>query len=187
MFISVKEAMELTGLSSTTIYRLCNKRINTLFIRKEENKFLIDKDYLLATYPPDIVKITEQLENEPVLTGKIENTPILEIKNTPESSKIENNVIEFDVSNETEHNAEQESGDFEPELIVDETFSETQQEVIFAKENVELEKNFPFIESPTVESGNPAKQGFNWETLAGISISMVLICLLIYLIYLEIG
>ena len=51
MFLTVKEASDLTGKSATTIYRLCNKRRNSVYIRKEDNKFLIDKEFLLASYP----------------------------------------------------------------------------------------------------------------------------------------
>lgn len=51
MFISVKEAVELTGMSQTTIYRLCKKRSHTKFVQKRDNKFFIEKEYLLATYP----------------------------------------------------------------------------------------------------------------------------------------
>ena len=53
MLLSVKEAAELTGKSATTIYRLCNKRINTEYVKKEDNKFLISKDFLLAKYPTE--------------------------------------------------------------------------------------------------------------------------------------
>lgn len=53
MFISVKEAADLTGKSATTIYRLCNKRVNTEYVRKEDNKFLINKEFLMATYPQE--------------------------------------------------------------------------------------------------------------------------------------
>jgi len=52
MFISVKEAIELTGKSQTTIYRLCKKRIRTDYIKVEGSQYLIDKDFLLETYPP---------------------------------------------------------------------------------------------------------------------------------------
>jgi len=51
MFVSVKEAVDLTGMSQTTIYRLCKKRSHTKFVKKRDNKYFIEKEYLLATYP----------------------------------------------------------------------------------------------------------------------------------------
>lgn len=64
MFISVKEAADLTGKSATTIYRLCNKRINTEYVRKEDNKFLINREFLMATYPQDELEEVVELEED---------------------------------------------------------------------------------------------------------------------------
>ncbi len=67
MYLSVKEAAKLSGKSTTTIYRLCNKRINTKYIIKEDNKFKIRKDFLLASYPneaKDEKTEIEQTNNE---------------------------------------------------------------------------------------------------------------------------
>ncbi len=52
MFLTVQEAIDLSGKSQTTIHRLCQKHEGSKFIRKERNKYLIDKDFLLEKYPP---------------------------------------------------------------------------------------------------------------------------------------
>ncbi|NJO89296.1 MAG: helix-turn-helix domain-containing protein [Chloroflexia bacterium] len=85
MFISVKEAADLTGKSATTIYRLCNKRINTEFVRKEDNKFLIDKEYLMATYP---------LEEEAELMIDVEEQPEMRFENVMETENVKNDTSE---------------------------------------------------------------------------------------------
>lgn len=54
MFVSVIEAVELTGMSQTTIYRLCKKRSHTEYVKKKDNKYFIDKEYLLSTYPEPV-------------------------------------------------------------------------------------------------------------------------------------
>jgi hypothetical protein len=70
MFLTVKEASDLTGKSATTIYRLCNKRRNSSFIKKEDNKFFIDKEFLLATYPPEEKRVSEIIEYGSKETGE---------------------------------------------------------------------------------------------------------------------
>jgi hypothetical protein len=85
MYLTVKEASDLTGKSATTIYRLCNKRKNSLYIKKEDNKFFVDKEFLLATYPPEEKRISEEIEH-----GSVEITePVfleIEPKKTEEIS-----------------------------------------------------------------------------------------------------
>ena len=85
MFISVKDAADLTGKSATTIYRLCNKRINTEYVRKEDNKFLIDKEFLMATYPQ------EEAEEQPEFT---EELPEMRFANVIEEEETDNTVEE---------------------------------------------------------------------------------------------
>ncbi len=53
MFLTVQEAIDLSGKSQTTIHRLCQKYDGSRQIRKERNKYLIDKDFLLEKYPPE--------------------------------------------------------------------------------------------------------------------------------------
>ncbi len=84
MFVSVKEAVELTGKSQTTIYRLCKKRSHTRYVKKKDNKYFIDKAYLLATYPAINENIMENTENK---------EPIKNIQNSPDD------LIEFTVEN----------------------------------------------------------------------------------------
>jgi hypothetical protein len=70
MYLTVKEASDLTGKSATTIYRLCNKRRNSLYIKKEDNKFFINKDFLLATYPSEEKRTSDIIENGSKETGE---------------------------------------------------------------------------------------------------------------------
>ena len=92
MFVSVKEAVELTGKSQTTIYRLCKKRSHTRYVKKKDNKYFIDKEYLLATYPA----INENdMEN-----NKIEKT----------THSQQNDLIEFTI-NDTNKETDEELGE----------------------------------------------------------------------------
>ncbi|MCF6241310.1 MAG: hypothetical protein L3J74_08200 [Bacteroidales bacterium] len=84
MFVSVKEAVVLTGKSQTTIYRLCKKRSHTRYVKKKDNKYFIDKAYLLATYPSINKNIMENTENK---------APITNTQNTKDD------LIEFTVEN----------------------------------------------------------------------------------------
>ncbi len=56
MFLTVKEAILASGKSQTTIHRLCQKNEATKFIKKENNKFLIDHVFLTKQYP-DTIKV----------------------------------------------------------------------------------------------------------------------------------
>jgi hypothetical protein len=84
MFVSVKEAVELTGKSQTTIYRLCKKRSHTRYVKKKDNKYFIDKAYLLATYPA---------VNENIMENKQNEEPVKNLQNSPDD------LIEFTVEN----------------------------------------------------------------------------------------
>ena len=77
MFLSVKEAVELTGMSQTTIYRLCKKRSHTKFVQKRDNKFFIEKEYLLAAYPAQTTDNNETKNPEYSRTAL--NTPTDEL------------------------------------------------------------------------------------------------------------
>lgn len=156
MFISVKEAADLTGKSSTTIYRLCNKRINTLYVRKEDNKFLIDKEFLLATYPPveDYTAIKETEEKTSATANQNSNTD--EQVKTIELNK--------------------------PPVVIERV-----------SENINGSTPSDLTNSETIEKGTtlefenemPKKfmsNLFSWETIIGLSASLILIAVFIYLI-----
>ncbi len=51
MYLTVREAIDVSDKSQTTIHRLCQKYEETKYIKKENNKYLIDKDFLLDKYP----------------------------------------------------------------------------------------------------------------------------------------
>ncbi|OQX99779.1 MAG: hypothetical protein B6I20_09645 [Bacteroidetes bacterium 4572_117] len=87
MFVTVKEAVELTGKSQTTISRLCSKRKGTRFIKKEGIKYYIDKEYLLATYP--LASHTEM-----VIKDKIENG---DKKNGKEDTGSNDGLFQIDI------------------------------------------------------------------------------------------
>jgi hypothetical protein len=192
MFISVKEAMELTGMSSTTIYRLCNKRINTLYVRREDNKFLIDKEFILATYPQDVVKAIEQpvpmTENrivQPVTEMEQIENPV----NTPagiihvDSIETSNTVVKLEAPEvPVKEEIINEAKIPEPEeILTSETISQnTGQAIVIEEEKVLAESEIPVQTKP-----KPIKT-FNWETLIGISVSILVTGILIYLIYLDI-
>lgn len=53
MYLTVKEAIDLSGKSQTTIHRLCQKFDDSKYIKKEGNKYLIDKDFLMQKYPSE--------------------------------------------------------------------------------------------------------------------------------------
>lgn len=65
MFLTVQEAIDISGKSQTTIHRLCQKHDGTKFIRKERNKYLIDKDFLLEKYPAE----NKEVENLAVVNS----------------------------------------------------------------------------------------------------------------------
>ncbi len=79
MFVSVKEAVDLTGMSQTTIYRLCKKRSHTKFVKRKDNKYFIEKEYLLATYPET------GDDNSEITNNEFERTAL----NTPQDELIE--------------------------------------------------------------------------------------------------
>lgn len=51
MYLTVKEAIDFSGKSQTTIHRLCQKFEDTKYVKKENNKYLVDKDFLMEKYP----------------------------------------------------------------------------------------------------------------------------------------
>ncbi len=131
MFVSVKEAVDLTGMSQTTIYRLCKKRSHTKYVKKKDNKYFIEREYLLATYPETeddnlIIKDT-QFERNALNTPQDE---IIEFSDA-DSSELSNKIIDdisvkitqrFNESNEfnldTEDNSNQQSSTVPWESII---------------------------------------------------------------------
>jgi hypothetical protein len=137
MFLTVKEASDLTGKSATTIYRLCNKRRNSMYIRKEDNKFLIDKEFLLASYPP-----IEKLISDTIANGHKDDIENAHDFDEPESQELY--PVENPVNTELNHkitpeeptlqetvqvNSEEEIGEEipSPELFPDLPFAENLQ------------------------------------------------------------
>jgi len=72
MFVSIKEAVGLTGKSQTTISRLCSKKKHTKYVKKENNKYFINKEYLLATYPE---KQEKEEDHNALYKRNVANTP----------------------------------------------------------------------------------------------------------------
>ena len=124
MFISVKEAVELTGMSQTTIYRLCKKRSHTKFVQKRDNKFFIEKEYLLAAYPAQNEANIE--DTNPEYTRTALNTP-------------DDELIEFTDDESTEF-SERVIGDIADKIT--ERFNQAGNEVIdFQSEEASQTKN----------------------------------------------
>lgn len=163
MYITVKEASELTGKSPTTIYRLCNKRRNSLHVKKEDNKFLINKDFLLATYPPDENSVNEQIE--PIQNWDDEAVEL-----------VANNVIEPVLSKmeETDSDFLDSSDVVEEELI--KPFGKNRAEEAGLLKGSSLE----FSEHENV--ADDANSDFR-EMILGVAVSIIVIALILFLFY----
>ena len=205
MFISVKEAMELTGMSSTSIYRLCNKRINTLYVRKEDNKFLIDKEFILAAYPPDIVKATEQSDTESNSVVQEPEFEVVQTKNTETSLPIvldEKALItneSSDINEITDHKDEiqlitlNQKSQVDANVlgnganVVEQKASLVENKANIAERNAEVNDKDSYIVAGNEQVVTETKSSkyLSLDTLIGIAASLLLIGALIYLIYLE--
>jgi hypothetical protein len=51
MHVSILEAIQITGRSQATIYRLIKQPDSKDFVKKHNDSYIIDKDYLLKVYP----------------------------------------------------------------------------------------------------------------------------------------
>jgi len=106
MFISVKEAVELTGKSQTTIYRLCKKRIRTEYIKVKDSQYLIEKDFLLETYPLEEEK-DNLIDIEEVSDVKNSNTDNNIDTKTNDNEQTNVNLLADEISERVEKNYEQ--------------------------------------------------------------------------------
>lgn len=93
MYLTVKEAIDASNKSQTTIHRLCQKYENTKYVKKEGNKYLIDKDFLFEKYPigsEDIMEPDTNLDDNLIvsLTEKNKQITELTIKNKELEDKI---------------------------------------------------------------------------------------------------
>lgn len=93
MYLTVKEAIDASNKSQTTIHRLCQKYENTKYVKKEGNKYLIDKDFLFEKYPigsEDIMEADTILDENLIvsLTEKNKQITELTIKNKELEDKI---------------------------------------------------------------------------------------------------
>jgi len=87
MFLTVQEAIDLCGRSQTTVHRLCQKYDGSKFIKKENNKYFVDSEFLLEKYP--VEKGTET-----AIAAFAENNEIPEkIMETNISESKENNLF----------------------------------------------------------------------------------------------
>jgi len=153
MFISVKEAVEQTGKSQTTIYRLCKKRIRTEYVKVEGSQYLIDKDYLLETYPPekdedDLINIEDEIIDDNEYAGANNTTK-------------KDGVLVVDENNE------------QVKIIAD---SITERIVKNATDNSE---DLPLADK---NNFNFEKLSY-WETIIGLSVSVLLIIGFILMLY----
>lgn len=70
MYISIQEAINLTGKSQATIYRLINKSKSKPFVKKENDTFTIDKEYLLKVYSNSYDSHSENQHEKVILTNE---------------------------------------------------------------------------------------------------------------------
>lgn len=85
-YISIKEASETTGKSEKTIRRLINKSESRAFIDKNDNKIIIDVNYLFSIYPP--IKRVKKESRQKLDMDKNEPGQVLDIDKS-ESSHLE--------------------------------------------------------------------------------------------------
>lgn len=179
MFLTVKEASDLTGKSATTIYRLCNKRRNSTFIKKEDNKFFIDKEFLLATYPQEEKRIIEIIENGSKETGE----PVfleIEPKHTETIFLTENigNSIQSDIE-ETKDDSIKDTGiEQVPEL----------KSVKIEDKDIEVITNSSVLSELSEITNIPfyKKKAF-WEGFIGLSVIVLALVSLLVLFYLNVN
>ncbi len=101
MFLTVKEAIDMSGMSQTTIHRLCQKYEGTKYVQKENNKYLVDKEFLMDKYP---------IENDTFSTSNSANPQngesllksLIEKNHTITSLTIENNGLNQKLSEKIE-------------------------------------------------------------------------------------
>ena len=153
MFISVKEAVELTGKSQTTIYRLCKKRIRTEYVKVEGSQYLIDKEFLLETYP-------FEKDEDDLISIEVEGAD-------NEDNTIIDNVNVEDDSSVTEEDVDR------VKVIAD---SITERITKNATDNF---KDIPLTDK---SSFNFEKLSY-WETIIGLSVSVLLITGFILMLY----
>ena len=155
-FLSVKDAILLVNKSHTTLYRLCQKFNDTPYIKKEDGKFLINKDFLLAKYP------VVELKDEPFELSDTEGITV----DDSETNYEEVLQQEMEVKDETDTNYEK---------VLQQEMTETQTNEETAKETIEEE-----IEEPeTLPSVNESI----WETVIGVGLGSVLIVAFIWFLY----
>lgn len=155
MFISVKEAAELTGKSTTTIYRLCNKRINTEFVKKEDNKFFIDVDFLKATYPDEESNNDEIIEVEEA-AYETRSTNVLD----------ENETLADNTTNE------------EKSVVLE---TESKKTTTLENEEESVVETGAVLEFDT-ETTSEKTSSIQWEKIIGVSASLILIALFIFIL-----
>jgi hypothetical protein len=179
MFLTVKEASDLTGKSATTIYRLCNKRRNSLYIKKEDNKFFIDKEFLLATYPQEEKRIIEIIENGSKETGEAVFLEI-EPKHTETillSENVENKIVP------------------DIEVIPGAIMNDAENEYISAlkalsfkvDDNVVINKSTVSINLSETNNLSFYKKKTFWESFIGLSVIVLSLILLLVLFYLNVN
>jgi len=181
MFLTVKEASDLTGKSATTIYRLCNKRRNSLYIKKEDNKFFIDKEFLLATYPPEEKRISEIIEHgskemgEPVfleIEPKLNEKQVVDQVNNDIDNEADNTEEPIDLT--LKNVAIETNPDLNIEQPTDNQAVESPQSSI-PNENSDLQK-VPFYH-----------QREFWERSIGLSVMVLALVILLVLFYFNVN
>ncbi len=159
-FLSVKDAILLVNKSHTTLYRLCQKFNDTPYIKKEDGKFLINKDFLLAKYP-----IIES-KDEPFELSDTEGITV----DDSETNYEEVLQQELETKDETDTNYEKV---LQQEMTEAQTNEKATNET--SEETVEEE-----IEEPEIL---PSADESILETVIGVGLGTVLIVAFIWFLY----
>ncbi len=183
MFLTVQEAIDLSGKSQTTIHRLCQKHEGSKFIRKERNKYLIDKEFLTEKYPPG-----SENDADDDLDG---------VDNNPDNDIVERDIQIVELSTQI--------GDLQDvvksqttkiEELTEQLFDNQHElaEVIEANENMLIELEALQNANKSLENEAPTvievpsfdlqahKQGVRY-TLAGVTISSMLLIAFVFMMY----
>jgi predicted RNase H-like nuclease (RuvC/YqgF family) len=118
MFLTVKEAIDISGKSQTTIHRLCQKYEGTKYVQKENNKYLVDKDFLLDKYPVENESFSPSnmvnpQNGESLLKSLIEKNQTitsLTIENNELNQKLTEKITEIQKLQSEIQNTKQDSG-----------------------------------------------------------------------------
>ena len=180
MYLTVKEAIETSGKSQTTIHRLCQKHEKSKYIKKENNKYLIDKDFLIENYP--FIKASN---SEEVLDSETEKK-LLNVL-TEKNLQITELTLKVKKLNEVIEEKDQAIKKFE-----DEMFDHQHELAETIDANIHYERELSAVKSVNNFSASPVNEllpDFNTEKkmliykVGTITVSVLVLIAFIFLMY----